>query len=343
MGDRRKRRRKHPHRRKTVLLSAALALLAAAGLVLAVRQIRSDQEKYHVTAGNSVNMASGYRNISYQGKSYRYNALITTVLYAGVDSYGEFEGGAGYGSSPRADSVALAVLDKKHGKMTVIALSRDTMTEIHRYSLDGRDLGTYVSHLGYAFSYGDGGEGSCQNLVEAVSGLLGGIPINEYVVTNMSSMPCINRLAGGVTVTVPNGDIAALHPELQEGATVTLDDSNVTDYLHYRNTEADFSNEGRLERQRAFIDAFVETLRGRLQSEPGTVWEQIEEMDSYMLTSITKNKYLDLVNLSQAVEYSHDCYYRPEGENAAGSLHDEFHVDRNALMEKVVELFYEEI
>ena len=57
---------------------------------------------------------------------------------------------------------------------------------IRRYSRSGSDMGTYVSHLGYAYSYGDGGEVSCEDLREAVSNLLGGIPVNEYAVTNRS-------------------------------------------------------------------------------------------------------------------------------------------------------------
>lgn len=86
--------------------------------------------------------------------------------------------------------------------MSILALNRDTMTEIRRYTRTGEDMGTYVSHLGYAYSYGDGGEVSCEDLKEAVEKLLG-ISIDEYVVTNQSSITSINDLVGGVTVTVP--------------------------------------------------------------------------------------------------------------------------------------------
>lgn len=50
-------------------------------------------------------------------------------------------------------------------------------------------------------------------------------------------MPYINELAGGITLTVPNNDLQEKYPEMAEGAQVTLDDSNIKDFLQYRNTE----------------------------------------------------------------------------------------------------------
>ena len=49
-----------------------------------------------------------------------------------------------------------------------------------------------------AYSYGDGGEVSCENLVNAVETLLGDITINEYVVANRSSKTEIHALADGL-------------------------------------------------------------------------------------------------------------------------------------------------
>ena len=49
--------------------------------------------------------------------------------------------------------------------------------------------------------------------ISSLSLLFGGVPINRYVVTNQDSMPYINELAGGVTVTVPNDDLEEKYPE----------------------------------------------------------------------------------------------------------------------------------
>lgn len=336
-------RRRRKHNRKFLIGSAVLGMVLMAAAGYGVCRMHRQQAERHVTAGNSVDMGNGYRTINYNGKRYQYNSLITTILYAGLDSEGKLEADVTYSNKERADSISLAVLDKKNKKMTVIAINRDTMTEVRRYSRNGKDMGTYMTHLGYAYSYGDGGEVSCENLREAVSNLLFGIPIDEYAVTNQSSMPYINNLVGGVTVEIPNNDLAALYPEMKQGAVVKLDDSNITDYLHYRDTTADFSNEGRIERQEAYITAYVDQLRQQLEKDLNGTWDQVSAMEDYLQTSITRNKYIQLANLLDAVTFTGNNYYRVEGEDRKGDLHDEFYYDEDALHEKVIELFYEEI
>lgn len=317
-----------------------IVVLSAGGFFLL--HSRREQSRLHVTAGNSVDMKGGYRTITWKDKEYQYNSLITTILYAGLDSTDPLKASETYSNKARADSVSVVILDKKKKKMSILALNRDTMTEIRRYTRTGEDMGTYVSHLGYAYSYGDGGEVSCEDLKEAVENLLG-ISIDEYAVTNQSSITSINDLVGGVTVTVPNDDLAAMYPELKKGAVVTLDDSNVKDFLQHRDTAADFSNEGRIERQQAYVTAYVDLLKNRLASEPDQLWQEIGQMNDYLQTSITKNKYLSLARLLEKVSFTDADYYRPTGKDSAGELHDEFYVDEDALKQLVIDLFYEEV
>ena len=330
------------HNKKFAAAAALLCIvvLSAGGFFLLHSQ--KEQSRLHVTAGNSVDMKGGYRTITWKDKEYQYNSLITTILYAGLDSTDPLKASETYSNKARADSVSVVILDKKKKKMSILALNRDTMTEIRRYTRTGEDMGTYVSHLGYAYSYGDGGEVSCEDLKEAVEKLLG-ISIDEYAVTNQSSITSINDLVGGVTVTVPNDDLAAMYPELKKGAVVTLDDSNVKDFLQHRDTAADFSNEGRIERQQAYVTAYVDLLKNRLASEPDQLWQEIGQMNDYLQTSITKNKYLSLARLLEKVSFTDADYYRPTGKDSAGELHDEFYVDEDALKQLVIDLFYEEV
>lgn len=330
------------HNKKFAAAAALLCIvvLSAGGFFLLHSQ--KEQSRLHVTAGNSVDMKGGYRTITWKDKEYQYNSLITTILYAGLDSTDPLKASETYSNKARADSISVVILDKKKKKMSILALNRDTMTEIRRYTRTGEDMGTYVSHLGYAYSYGDGGEVSCEDLKEAVENLLG-ISIDEYAVTNQSSITSINDLVGGVTVTVPNDDLAAMYPELKKGVVVTLDDSNVKDFLQHRDTAADFSNEGRIERQQAYVTAYVDLLKNRLASEPDQLWQEIGQMNDYLQTSITKNKYLSLARLLEKVSFTDADYYRPTGKDSAGELHDEFYVDEDALRQLVIDLFYEEV
>lgn len=341
-GHHHRRRRSELRRRQ---LAGSIIICLAAVLLLAGMVVSSQkkQRAMQVTAGNSHDVGSGYRNITYNGESYRYNNRVTTVLYAGIDSTGKMEGTVQYGNKARADSIALVVMDEKHKKMTILPISRDTMTEIRRYTMNGNDKGLYKTHIGYAYSYGDGDKVSCANLCEAVSNLLGSIPVNRYVVTNQDSMSYINDLAGGITLTVPNSDLEEQYPEFAKGAEVTLDDSNIKSFLQYRDTEAEFSNEGRMERQKAYVTAYIEKVKSMSKSQLEDAWDEIGTMDGHLQTSITKNQYLELVQLLKKLDFSEENYGELQGESRAGELHDEFYPDEKALQETILELFYEKV
>lgn len=336
-------RRRYKLRRKQIAISAVICAAVAAALVGMAYTAQKRQKAMAVTAGNSYDVGSGYRNIVYNGETYQYNNRITNILYAGIDSEGKLESTVQYGNKARADSIALVVMDEKHKKLTILPINRDTMTEIRRYTMNGNDKGLYTSHIGYAYSYGDGGKVSCESLCEAVSNLLGGIPVKRYVVTNQDSMPYINDLAGGITLTVPNSDLEEQYPDFSEGASVTLDSQNIKTFLQYRDTEDSFSNTGRMERQKAYVTAYIEKVKSMSRSQLEEAWDSLDLMEDYLQTSIAKNQYLELAELIQKLDFSEDNYETLEGDNKEGELHDEFYVDEEALQEKIIELFYEKI
>ena len=317
----------------------ALVILVIGGaLWLIARQQEANQ--ITVTADNKVNVGSGYRNITYKGRKYQYNNRITTILYAGLDSEAPLVQNAKYTMAPRADSISLIVLDDLHKKATVIALSRDTMTEIRRYSLSGKKNGLYVDHLGYAYTYGDGGKASCDGLCEAVSLLLYGIPVNDYVVSNVKSMQAISSFIGPVEVTVPNNDLAEKNELYTEGAIVSIDSSNVEMFVRSRDTARYFSNEGRMLRQKAYITGAMARMKNLLNDKPEEFWRILQETGDYVQTNITRNRYLDLIKLLHNIDIANPDYIIPEGEQVAGKYHDEFHPDEAKLLDIVVELFY---
>ena len=60
------------------------------------------------------------------------------------------------GESGQADSIFLVVLNPVNQQMNVIAISRDTMTEIATYDAKGNYIGDSVNHLGLAYAFGNG-------------------------------------------------------------------------------------------------------------------------------------------------------------------------------------------
>lgn len=329
--------------KKMLLCCAALCVGTAAAVTGGAMHSLNEQKGRQVTAGKASDTGAGYRYLTSNGKTYQYNNRITTILYAGLDSQDPLEQTAAYGDKARADSIMLLILDERSKEMSVLAISRDTMTDVHRYTRTGKDMGTYNTHLGYAYTYGDGGKASCENLERAVSDLIGGLPITYYLVSNQTSIPMINSLVGGVTVTVPNSDLADLHQELTEGNVVTLDGSNVRDFVQHRDIGETFSNSGRMERQKAFVQAFISQFRQTVKDDPNGVWDSLESMDKWMQTDITKSKYLSLTDTINQVSFADDSYYILEGTDSQGELHDEFNYDEDALQELILRLFYREV
>lgn len=347
----RRRHNRHHHRKsrhqrkkqKMLILGLAAAVIFVGLAATVVVNKLKEQKNYHVTGTNSVDVGAGYRYTEYNGKKYQYNNRVTTLLYAGLDSFDELKQTATYGDKARADSIMLIVLDEVSKKMSVVAINRDTMTEVHRFSRKGDDLGVYVTHLGYAYTNGDGGEASCENLKTAVSTLFNNLPIDGYMVSNQTSIVMINDLVGGVTVTVPNDDLAAKYPELTTGNVVTLDESNVRAYVQQRDTTVDFSNEGRIERQKSFVLSFMDEFGTMVKEDASSVWDSLEACSDWMQTDITKNKYLSLADAFSNTNLTPDSYYILEGEDQLGELHDEFYYDEDALQELIIKLFYREI
>lgn len=338
------RKSRHQRKKQKMLILGLAAAVAFVGLAatVVINKLK-EQKNYHVTGTNSVDVGAGYRYTEYNGKKYQYNNRVTTLLYAGLDSFDELKQTATYGDKARADSIMLIVLDEVSKKMSVVAINRDTMTEVHRFSRKGDDLGVYVTHLGYAYTNGDGGEASCENLKTAVSTLFNNLPIDGYMVSNQTSIVMINDLVGGVTVTVPNDDLAAKYPELTTGNVVTLDESNVRAYVQQRDTAVDFSNEGRIERQKSFVLSFMDEFGTMVKEDASSVWDSLEACSDWMQTDITKNKYLSLADAFSNTNLTPDSYYILEGEDQLGELHDEFYYDEDALQELIIKLFYREI
>lgn len=285
----------------------------------------------------------GYQRISFEGKQYEYNSQITAIMFAGIDSGDELTTYNRYSIAPRADTIDLLILDNYRKQMRLLAISRDTVTEIQRFAMNGVSRGYYDTQIGYAFSYGDGGKKSCENLTDAVSSLLGGVPVHEYVVINNPTIAKANEMAGGITVTVPNDDLIKMDERMKAGNTMTLDSSMAEMFVRYRDTEVPFSNNGRMERQKVYLKAYLEKMKEMVSENPEQTWNEIESMKGSMITSITKNQYLKLAGFLKEESLSEEECYSLPGQDIQGEVHDLLYPDEQQLQQMIVDLFYLEV
>ncbi|MDO4650281.1 MAG: hypothetical protein Q4B26_16705 [Eubacteriales bacterium] len=63
-------------------------------------------------------------------------------------------------------------------------------------------------------------------------------------------------------------------------------------------------------------------------------------MNNYLLTSITKSEYLDLIKKMKKMEFSEENFEQLAGTDKEGELHDEFYPDETVLKDRIIELFY---
>ena len=212
------------HNSKAFLGSSVIIMVAVlvAGNIL--YRSYQKQNSMHVTSGNSIDMKDGYRTIEYNGKEYQYNTQMLTILYAEIDSEGKMQADTMYGNKARVLNTSLLILDKKKEKINIITLDNETISKMHSYSEDGRDMGLVSGMLRDAYSYGDGGKVSCENLKETVEKLLDGITINEYVVANRSSKEQIKELADGLMAY-----IGELSKKFQEDPDLLINEGKIAD------------------------------------------------------------------------------------------------------------------
>lgn len=282
--------------------------------------------------------------IWYGGRAYRYNENLTTILIMGIDQRSEvIEKREGIsGESGQADTIFLLVLNHEKGKMKIIGISRDTMTDIKTFDYKGNYLGESINHLGLAYAFGDGKEKSCQYMVDAVSNLFYGIPVNAYVALNMEAVIGINDAVGGVTVTVPE-DLSKTDEELKKGVTVTLMGRQALTFMKWRDTGIDYSNNLRMARQKLYIISFLKQALKAVKDDMALPLTLYQNLTDEMVTDITPDEavYLSTQILSMSLDESGIMMLK--GDSARGSVYDEVYVDDKALYELILNIFYTEV
>lgn len=283
-------------------------------------------------------------DIRHQGKTYRYNEDILTFLVLGVDNMDKVSAVKNYTKGGQSDAMFLIVLNPHSKEISIIAINRDTMTEVAVYDKNNTYLSTVVTQLTLQHGYGDGKEISCERTVEAVSNLFYNLPIHGYCAVNMGAIPAINDSVGGVAVQllekIPYGS-AAMQNEI--GQTVRAEGMDAMQYLKYRDTKTFDSVSLRLARQKQYLSAFVGTAKEKTKADitfPVSLYNTISD---YMVTNVTTSEISYLAPEVLNYSFNADDIYSLKGETVAGEKFEEFYPDEEALYELIIEVFYEPV
>ena len=285
--------------------------------------------------------------VKYNGKKYILNENVVSVLGMGVDR-SEFakEDIETYGTNGQADTIFLATLDTVTGEIKIISLSRDTMTEIDMYSESGNYAGIHRRQLCLAYSYGDGRESSCENVVKAVERMIYGLPINSYFAIDLDAIASINDAVGGVTVKSIGDMKLPSGMKITNGQKITLKGNDATGYVRNRSIVDLDANALRMKRQVQYVQAFADKTLSMTKSDISTPIK--------LFDAIKKDG--DLVsNLNSAkISYLTECvlkhgsvnidFINVDGEIKLGeNKYAEFYPDETQFFEIILDVFYTEL
>jgi len=279
-------------------------------------------------------------DVRYQGVHYRYNEDILTFLFLGIDKMSEVKPVKNGIDGGQSDAIFLLVLNPHSKEISIIAIPRDTMTDIDVYDDKGFFVTTALGQLTLQHGYGDGATVSCERSEKAVQRLFYNLPVHGYCSVNMGAIPLINDAVGGVEVDVLE-DVP--RTGMKEGDRILLKGMDAYYYLHNRDTGSPESAVRRLERQKQYLEVYAATAMEAMKSDltlPVTLYNRLSK---YMVTDISLDEITYLAVEAAGYHFDGNNLYSLKGETVMGEQYEEFYIDETALYELILEVFYEKV
>lgn len=345
------RRKKHTARRVILILAAAALVLFAGWRIAndvgrsrlygAQKETAPDLTET-AAQGSTVaqeNWKSGW--VNYNGKVMEYNRDILTFLFMGIDKSGPAAAGKNGIDGGQSDGNFLLVVNPDTKQIDIIAINRNTMTDIDVYDEDGNYVGTGPGQICLQHGYGDGLQQSCERMEKAVSNLFYGLPISGYCSIGMDAVGALADAVGGVTVprmTYENGEII-----YGEDETVTGDDA--ISFVRTRGNDYDAATY-RLEKQKRFLQNFVAKLKSSVEKDPTSIVTLYNSIKDYVVTDIDMTEIVYLADHIGGYTLNTDIYSMTGTTTPAEKAkteHEEFVYDEQSLYDMVIEIYYREV
>ena len=333
------------YRRGIRLALGVMLLLPAAGLLILLTMEKLGERslltpgQYDVAEGETADTEPP--EIIWNGDVYEYRDNLVTLLCLGVDGRETAVENTAIGFGPRADSIYLVVLDLEQEKLTILSISRDSMTSVHVFDSLGQDVGYYDMQLGIQYSNGDGLEQSCELTAAAVSRLLDGIPINGYCALYWRGIAYIHEVVTPVTAWVSE-ELQQMNPVIfPESGEVELTAEQGLYYVRSRDIWEDGSNETRSQRQREYIKALAAKGIQEIRRDPRKIFTVLRGIEEYVVTDLDAGECLALASWLKDWDLSDLDIRTLPGESRSTDFHDEYLVSPEEKKELLIELFYE--
>lgn len=331
-------------KRKQTVLTVFAVVLSVCFLFLAFR-VFMVLDTYYGRVDTSDDDSYGYRSggrpeYLVDGKWYVQKDKVETYLLIGIDKYeAAIRNENGYRNTEQSDALFLLAVDREKEDYSILHINRDTMANIRMLDVKGNPYSSFEGQLALSHTYGSGREDSCENTVWSVSDYLYGLEIDHYASISMDAVAILNDKIGGVTLTVAD-DMTMVDESLKKGETVTLKGEQALIYIRARQGIADSTNIERMERQRQYIDAFLNQAWVAIFRDDSLRADMLLSVSDYLVSDMTADELLSLTDVLH--DYIFTGIYSIDGEARKGEQFMEFYADEDKLKKLVLDTFYVE-
>lgn len=275
------------------------------------------------------------------GKLYRYNDQVVTLLLLGVDQKEPDIDEGSTDSGICADVILLAAIDKKNNRVTFYTVSRDSMCDFTITDPESGGTLNVNGQLALTYTYGDGGKTSCEMTRAAVSQLLFDLPIYSCSALYIDGLGKINDAVGGVTVTILE-DIRYGYSAMRIGEEVTLTGDMAMRYIRTRE-HTEVGNLKRMERQKQYFKALLQKALSIVREDYMSVLDIYDAAKSEVITDLSVGDILYLASRAAGMEISGDVISVPGEVQLSEDNYVEYIIDRDALTDIIMSIYYEEV
>lgn len=349
ISHKRKKQAKHrKHRKmkrwKKVLLSIAcvfLSLIIIMAGCFAFLLYRGSKElldtNYKITAPQGVDVQNDGEYIVYNGNTYQLNKNITSILFMGIDKR-ELEQSEVKGTGGQADVLVLMAVDTQSGKISMMNISRDTMTDVTVYSANGGYVGSEQQQICLSYAYGDGKVSSCENTVNSVKRLFYNIPIKSYLALDLDGIAAVNDSIGGVDVTSPE-----TVGEFVKGQQYHLEGTLSESFIRARGHDSADANTLRMMRQQLYATEFMNKVISATKQKITTPVDLFNASSPYTCTNLNPSK---ISYLAQSVVLSNGLSVEMStvpGKAQMGDKYAEYYINEKEFYELFLSVYYNKI
>lgn len=288
--------------------------------------------------------------ILYNGKYYSAKKNVNTYLLMGIDD----DGG-------QADIIYLIATDNQSKKIFLIPINRNIVVDMDMYSENGEYLGKSNLQLCLAHSINCGDIDHNEAQKKAVSELLFGVKIDNYVALHEYGIETLANIIGNVDVTlnetlvyfenVKDENNNVPFDSFIEGESLTITAQNITSFFRIRKFYGLGGSQKRLERITDYIlkcyDKFsnaagLTSIIKNLFNHNKTLEELYGEIKNYITTDIDNPVKLATKYLLRYKLTEENVFYIPHTTKQRGK-YEACYMNEEETKEILLNIFYKEV